>query len=199
MKIQALNQQQWLGLVLAAMIGGGGIAYWLSDRSIPPIISNSVPTPSSVATTNASIYWIEAQTKKFVAVPIAVKPTAPTKVTGSQEQQLIAAAMADLLQPVGQRDQVTSRLYSAIPVGTKVLDLAIKNGDIYLNLSPEFRSGGGSASMRGRVVQVLYTATSLNPKAKLFLSVAGVPLQSLGGEGLELSQPLQRQDWALDF
>jgi spore germination protein GerM len=53
-----------------------------------------------------------------------------------------------------------------------------------------------------RVAQVLYTATSLDPKAKVFLSVESQPLDEnhpLGGEGLILRQPMTRQDFAQDF
>jgi spore germination protein GerM len=53
--------------------------------------------------------------------------------------------------------------------------------------------------MNGRIVQLLYTATSLNPSANLFLSIDGKPLEDLGGEGLEIPQPLRRQDFSLEF
>jgi spore germination protein GerM len=49
------------------------------------------------------------------------------------------------------------------------------------------------------VGQVLYTATSIDPNAKVWLSVGGKPLDTLGGEGLLLEQPMTRDRFKQDF
>jgi spore germination protein GerM len=53
--------------------------------------------------------------------------------------------------------------------------------------------------MTGRLAQILYTATSIAPNSKLWLEVEGKPLEVLGGEGLEVSQPLDRRQFEQDF
>jgi spore germination protein GerM len=49
---------------------------------------------------------------------------------------------------------------------------------------------------------VIYTASSLDPNAKVFVSVEGESIDEkhpLGGEGLTLRQPITRAQFATDF
>ncbi len=183
MGIRAATSKFWIGGIAIATIVGAGTAYMLKS---PDIIKEPVPPINNVAQITITAYLIEARENKFVAVPIPVK--------AKNNEEAIATALKNIIT------EKKENLYSAIPEGTQILSLAIaNNNDIRLNLSKEFTTGGGSASMRGRLIQLLYTATSLNPNANLFLSVEGKPLESLGGEGVEVTQPLRRQSFALEF
>jgi Sporulation and spore germination len=95
-----------------------------------------------------------------------------------------------------------ARQHGSIPANTKLLSLEVKPDGVYVDLSEEFAKGGGSASMINRVTQVVYTATSLNPNAEVYISVAGQKLDEnnpLAGEGLMVSYPTTRQQLAVDF
>lgn len=192
MRVPALLQNKiWLGLAAGAIIGGTSIAMLL-NVSKPVIVPVSVsqqtqPNVSTAIEKQLSLYWIASKDNKFVAVPMPIK-------AANDEAALKVALNQVITEPTTKPD-----LYSAIPPNTKILDFSVKGKEIHLNLSQEFTSGGGTASMTGRVVQVLYTATSLDPDANLYLSVAGKPVNYLGGEGLEISQPTNRKEFPPEF
>jgi spore germination protein GerM len=194
MRIPALQNKIWLGLAAVAVVSGAGTAALVSNFSQnTPTISPSLVTQVTPSATpqaieqQVSMYWIKSKQNKLVAVPIAVKAT-------NNEAALRAALTKMLAEPTQE-----AAVYSAIPKNTRILDFAINGKDIRLNLSKEFKSGGGTSSMQGRLIQILYTATSLDPAARLYLSVEGKPLTNLGGEGLEVLQPITRKDFGLEF
>jgi len=199
MKIPVLNKSTWFGLVVAAVVGGSGAAVLVHGtfnnqphpQSSAPASINQVtqsPPPATRAVDGQlAVYWIESSKNKLIAVPIAIKAQSNDEAIASVINMLIT------------ENPPESELYSAIPTNTKVLSATTKNKEIRINLSKAFTSGGGSASMQGLIIQVLYTATTLEPDAKVFLSVEGKPLKLIGGEGLEVPQPMTRKDFALDF
>jgi spore germination protein GerM len=80
--------------------------------------------------------------------------------------------------------------------------LQVRSDGVHVDLSKEFRAGGGSTSIVYRVAQVIYTASSLDPDAKVFVSIEGQSIDEkhpLGGEGLTLRQRITRSQFAADF
>lgn len=198
MKIPVLNKGTWLGLLAVAVVGGSGAAL-LVNGNFSNQTSPVSPNPTSINQVTQSppaeravdgqlaVYWIESKQNKLVAVPIAVKAKNND------------AAIASVINTLISENPPESELYSAIPANTKVLSAVTKGQEIRIDLSKDFTKGGGSASMQGRIIQVLYTATSLEPDAKVYLSVEGKPLEYIGGEGLQVPQPMTRKDFGLDF
>jgi len=198
MKIPVFNKGAWLGLLAAAIVGGAGAAVLLNNQfnnqpnsqsSIPTSVNQVTQSPSATRAVDGqlAVYWIESKQNKLVAIPIAVKAKSND------------AAIASVINALITEQPPESSLYSAIPVKTKVLSATTKNKEVRINLSQDFTSGGGAASMQGRIIQILYTATSLEPDAKVYLAVEGKPLQYIGGEGLAVPQPMTRKDFALEF
>jgi spore germination protein GerM len=158
-------------------------------QKVEAITSKSTPALVQI---KPQIYWLKFDNNQIHLVPQPV-----TVKAGITAEEALKAAFTDLLN----RPQA-AELNTTIPAGTKLLDVRVTKAGIYVNLSPEFSQGGGSTSMAYRVAQVIYTATSIDPTAKVFVLVAGEPIDinhPLGGEGLVLRQPITRRQFGEDF
>lgn len=121
-------------------------------------------------------------------------PTIVEIEKGQNEQESLTNGFNKLLT-VTEKDS----LKTAIPQNTKLISLTVKDDGIHIDLSQEFTTGGGSASMIGRLGQVIYTASSLNPNSNVWINVEGKPLDILGEEGLMVEQPMTRQLFTESF
>lgn len=198
------------------LLTGGATAWWAwSSHTAPLPPANTIqssqpgnegkpaaPIPSNSNTRNPSVNPAPATAEKTLQV-YWLKPSdttvelapRPVKVSSSGDANArLGSAIQQLLAGSTTADETTT-----IPAGTQLRNLSIKTDGIHIDLSKEFTRGGGSTSMTGRLAQILYTATSLNPGAGVWFSIEGKPLETLGGEGLVLEQPLTRQKFEQDF
>lgn len=173
---------------------GGGIAWW-NGKSVPapnaPISTAVSPSPQTnpAQQQTVQIYWLKTSGDKIELAPAPISVS-----TSGQPDATLKAAFETMLQ--GAPDPAFT---STIPQGTRLLSLETKQDGIYLDLSQEFTQGGGSASMQGRLGQVIYTATAIAPAANVWISIEGKPLEVLGGEGLIVPQPTSRSDFDQNF
>jgi spore germination protein GerM len=191
-----------------AFIAGSGLAWWSHSvpspqplvtsnvlKTVKPLVPTAVPNkaPDKVPTKapieqSVAIYWLKS-------VGDEIKLTAaPVELTEAEPNGVLKAAFDKLLQ--GSTDPT---LASTIPANTKLQRLEVKADGIHVDLSAEFMEGGGSTAMMGRVGQVVYTATTLDPNAAVWISVNDEPLTVLGGEGLEVEQPMTRRSFDEGF
>jgi spore germination protein GerM len=163
------------------------------EKSSVSVTTSSTIPSSSTQQNQPQVYWLRSNQNKLTLVAKSL----PSNRSDATPQQVLTIAVQNLLSAKPRDD-----LSSTIPKGTKLLSLQVRSDGVHVDLSPEFRSGGGSTSMIYRVAQVIYTATSLDPNAKVFISVGGQSIDSnhpLGGEGLILQQPTTRAQFAADF
>jgi spore germination protein GerM len=159
--------------------------------SEPPKTAAPSVEPSGTVrtTTDVQVYWLRSNGKKLALAPSKVSVEA-----GSTASERLKASLERLFQGPANSD-----VSSSIPTGTKLNSLKVAKDGVHVNLSKSFTSGGGSTSMQARLGQVIYTASSLNAAAPVWLSIDGEPLAVLGGEGLEVSQPMTRDDFKKGF
>ena len=213
------------GLVTVVLASGGATAWFtwralnpkppVSDfptiESVPeqpvsskPATETPVETPTDPATPEkepvtqapaaeitGQVYWLKDDGTRFQLVPESFSVTAEA----SPDAQ-VKAAFETLLSKTGDPEQ---EAFTTIPEGTQLLEATVEADGVHINLSSDFQYGGGSASMMGRLGQVIYTATAFDPSAPVWISVDGKPLTLLGGEGLEVGQPMTRQSFENSF
>jgi len=186
--------------VSAVILAGGGVgAWWVWKSSNPsPVSPTSPPVPTAPQSTKpvapaaeekVQIYWVED-------VNGVIEPVANTVTLKkvAEPSETLEQAFEELLTGPSNQDFTTT-----IPAGTELRKVSVESDGVHVDLSEEFVLGGGSAAMMGRLAQVVYTATSLDPNAKVWLEVEGKPLEVLGGEGLELQQPITRKSLDQQF
>jgi spore germination protein GerM len=199
MKKLAVNRSTVkLSLFLTAIVG---LSLWVGNQpssiqtdkpSVPIPTSTTLPT-NQIKLGQAQVYWLRSNQNQLTLVAKSL----PSKTSASTSQQVLTTAITKLLAA-----QPSDNLSSTIPQGTKLRSLQVKSDGVHIDLSREFRAGGGSTSMIYRVAQTIYTATSLDPNQKVFLSVEGQSIDKehpLGGEGLILRQPITRSQFETDF
>ena len=175
------------------LIGAAQITalYALAKNILPRVISSSRLEEVQPAKFRPQIYQLEIVDNRIQLMPRAIDSSATSPQTALTEAMEQLLAQSPALTPT-----------TAIPSGTQLLNLHLSKDGVHLNLSHEFTQGGGSGSMIYRTAQVLYTATSIDPQAQLFLSIEGQPVNEdypLGGEGLLLEYPTTREQFNQDF
>ncbi len=191
-------------LVLAAAGGGSWWAWRSQQSSLKVPVTTNTPkssTPQSSQTIQPTtekpstkekiqVYWLNDVDNQIVLIPSSIPLNNKTLNKG----EILESAFNSLLA-----GPTNSTFTTTIPQGTKLRRVSLKNDGVHVDLSQEFTVGGGSSSMSGRLAQVVYTATSLDPNTQVWIEVDGKQLEVLGGEGLMLDQPLTRQDVDQNF
>ncbi|MBD1909506.1 MULTISPECIES: GerMN domain-containing protein [unclassified Leptolyngbya] len=170
-----------------------------SDVGKEPVVQS--PTQSDTASSGSaaraemrsvSVYWVKDTGTHLEVVP------SPISIEANQPPEALLQQSFDHLLK-GPETTSQASVASTIPAETRINSLEIRPDGIHVDLNQAFTTGGGSASMVGRLGQVIYTATTLDPNANVWISVNGTPLETLGGEGAMVSQPMTRQAFDQDF
>ena len=109
-----------------------------------------------------------------------------------QTAAVATAAINALLAGPTATESGLRTITSAVPTGSRLLGLSIRNGVATVDLSTEFDSGGGSASMRYRLAQVVYTLTQFPTVTSVLFQVEGRTVTVFGSEGIVLDGPVGR-------
>ena len=148
------------------------------------------PAPTDAGTTTVRAYYFLGSFVDNAGLVPVLREVPKTQAVG-------AAAMRALLQGPND-DELGARpaMYTTVPQDTRFLGLRIDDGIATVNLSREFERGGGSASVLGRLAQVVYTLTQFPSVQGVRFELDGEPVKVFSGEGVVLDAPVDRADYA---
>jgi hypothetical protein len=152
-----------LGVVTAAACGG-----------------DEVTPPATGGTSSATVYFL--RDGKIAPVRREIPATLDPE----------RAALVKLLEGPTD-DEAAGGLVSAIPAGTELLGVSLNLGVATVDLSGAFDDGGGSASMLGRVAQVVATLTHFPGVKRVGFELDGESVTAIGGEGVVVDPPIGRR------
>ena len=156
-----------------------------------PTVTTLPPTPASPA--EVTVYFTKSKGSNTVTEGVVrplPRPVASASNHDATRIRRLHYAIESLLAGP-TNDESLQGFYSEIPKGTQLLGIEEKDGQLHVNLSRQFTSGGGSNSIKQRVAELTQTIISSgNGKQPVLVDVEGQKLEIAGGEGLELDQPV---------
>lgn len=132
--------------------------------------------------TKAKVYFVKSSGKDDISlIPISRRI--------SSDDSPIDATLGELFLGPTKKEQLKG-IMSEIPEGTRLIKSEVSNDEIVIDLSSQFLTGGGSAAVQLKYLQLYKTLNDVAPDKKIFLHVDGKVLKTIGGEGLEVTQPM---------
>lgn len=172
------------GGVLAVVVAGCGSGKAVSLGK-PSTATTTSPEQTGTVPTLLSLQVWFARADGLAVVQRTHQPT-----------RLVATAAVDALLAGPSASERAAGLVSAVPGGTRLLGIAIRNGVATVDLTSEYQSGGGSLSMQTRLGQVVYTLTQFPTVQKVRFRLDGTPVNVFSSEGIVLNHPVGRSDYA---
>ncbi|OGO52459.1 MAG: hypothetical protein A2V84_04445 [Chloroflexi bacterium RBG_16_70_13] len=162
----------------------GGTPSTSPDGSVAPS-----PSASPAGTTTIRAYFFLGSSTHDAGLVPVLREIPKTQAVG-------AAAMNALLAGPAEAEMAARpAMYTTVPEDTRFLGLTIEDGIATVDLSREFESGGGTASVIGRLAQVVYTLTQFPTVDAVRFELDGEPVTVFSGEGVILDHPVGRADY----
>lgn len=190
------SRRFWGGLVgITLVLGGFGCQPQQTSTETSPsptVSSTPEPTETPIAKPELAVYWIAYKDQDQLVLEPTKLPL--DNLENATAEEKLTVAFKRLLEGPANADKT-----NAIPDKTQLNSLKFQDDGVRIDLSREFTTGGGTKSMQARLGQIVYTASSLDPKEAVWISIDGEPLEVLSGDGLIVSQPMTRKEFEDNF
>lgn len=108
-----------------------------------------------------------------------------------KEDSVIDGALRELFLGPAKQEELRG-IMTEIPIGTRLIKVEESEDEIVVDVSGQYVTGGGSATMQLRYLQLYKTLNNIAPDKKIYLLIDGKNPKTIGGEGLEVTQPLTK-------
>ena len=109
----------------------------------------------------------------------------------SKDDSIVSATLKELLLGPLKGEELKG-LMTEIPVGTRLIKVEESEDEVLVDLSSQYLTGGGSAAVQLKYLQIYKTLKKICPSKDIYLNVEGKNLKTIGGEGLEVTQPITK-------
>lgn len=168
------------------------------------LLGTFVVTSCSGSSSNLSLFHQSGQFKSNEVVVFFSKSNGSETVTEGVVRPIPEENRSEISQNplqytitqllIGPSEQESTQgFFSEIPKGTRLLSVANRDNTIRINLSQQFSSGGGSNSMQQRLAELTQTVLAVEKVKPVYVDIEGQELQVLGGEGVMVNEPINKQ------
>ena len=131
-----------------------------------------------------SVYFSDAGAERLVPVTRYLDP----------DSGLARGAVLALLAGLRPADEARG-LTSAVPPGSRLLGITVRDSIATVDLARVFESGGGATSVRMRLAQLVYTLSRVPGVRSVRVWLDGRRVETFSGEGLEILEALTCADF----
>ncbi|MET8451128.1 Gmad2 immunoglobulin-like domain-containing protein [Streptomyces sp. NPDC005209] len=174
----------------SASAGSGASGGTSSGPASPGTTTSSATAPRAPATGSTGAAGRHITTAVYLLHAGHISP-APRTVTAPATA---AGSVRALLAGPDGYERGHDRT-SAIPPGTTLHSVAVRDQVATVDLSGRYDDGGGTVSLRARLAQVVFTVTRYPGIRKVGFELDGKPVSSFGAAGIVLNGPVGRADF----
>ncbi len=175
-------------LIVALAACGGPVTALTSTTTTSPKTSTTKATTATTAT-NATTTTVSLPQETFTLYFMRGTTLGVAQRTVGTVSDPHYASVANLLFGPSP-SEAAAGLSTDIPQGTVLRGLEIRGGTATVNFSPNFVALGSSASLAGRLAQVVYTITSFSNVTAVIIKVGGTQIVNFAG--VDLTKPVGR-------
>lgn len=178
-------------VALAIVLGLSSCASQRTSLSDGPVKKTSKKiVKARLAGQSLKVWFVKPTTDGVLEQVACDRPDLKEATSDDAVVQEVKQAVEDLLKgPNAQESE--AGLGSEIPKGTVLIGVKESpDGNIVVDLSQRFVTGGGISSFEARMEQLRQTASQAARGQKVYLDVEGQRLVQATGEGIEVKQPI---------